>query len=334
VPVDTESDRERREERLPQRIRFLGHATLLIDLGYVRILTDPLLRHRVSGLVWRHPRPRTELDHRVDAVLISHMHQDHLDVPSLRRLGHEVPLLVPRRAGRFMARRGFGNVHELLPGQAVAISESAATGDPAGIHQAVRPGEVRVRATHADHIGFRPPFGPFGGSLGFVIEGGGRRIYFAGDTDLFSEMAELGPIDVAILPVSGWGPTLGRGHMNAFRAAQSLQLIRPKIAIPMHWGTFAPFGMHYRSWRYLVRPPLEFREQAALLAPDVDVRVLEPGESLDLVEAPTDPHPTLTTLPRSPLDSGVARPWGPSIPTALGGGGQGGGLPPTHGDRP
>ena len=284
--MERSSGQDRREDRLPRRVRFLGHATFLIDLGYVRLLTDPLLRHRISGLVWRHPRPRTELDHAVDAVLISHMHQDHLDLPSLRKLGRNVPLLVPRRAGGWLGRRGFRNVHELRPGQSGAVSESAATGEPSGIHAALRPGEVRVRATLANHTGFRPPFGPFGGCLGFVVEGG-ARIYFAGDTDLFPEMDALGPIDVALLPVAGWGPTLGPGHMNAHRAARALQLIRPKIAIPMHWGSFAPIGMHFHPWQYLTRPPLEFQEHASRLAPEVDVRILEPGESLDLeAEAP------------------------------------------------
>jgi L-ascorbate metabolism protein UlaG (beta-lactamase superfamily) len=283
MPEDATSGQDRREERLPQRIRFLGHATVLIDLGYVRILTDPLLRHRVSGLVWRHPHPRTELDHAVDAVLISHMHQDHLDPASLRKLGQNVPLLVPSRAGGWLRRRGFRNVHELRAGQAVAVSESASSGDPAGIHPSVRPGEVRVRATIANHTGFRPPFGPLGDCVGFVVEGG-VRVYFAGDTDLFSEMDQLGPIDVALLPVAGWGPTLGPGHMNAHRAAQALRLIRPRIAIPIHWGSFAPFGMHFHPWNYLVRPPLEFLEHASRLAPEVDVRILEPGESLDLHE--------------------------------------------------
>jgi L-ascorbate metabolism protein UlaG (beta-lactamase superfamily) len=244
------------------------------------------------------------------------MHQDHLDVPSLRKLGHDVPLLVPSRAGRFLARRGFDNVHEMLAGQAVAVSESAATGDPSGIHDTVRPGEVRVRAVHAKHTGFRPPFGPFGGTIGFVVEGS-VRIYFAGDTDLCPEMGTLGPIDVAILPVAGWGPTLGPGHMNAFRAAQALELIRPKIAIPMHWGTFAPFGMHLRAWEYLVRPPVEFKEHAALLAPNVDVHILEPGESLDLNAA----------LPPAPARSS------PNPGRRLSGQVQGTGLSHTHGDR-
>lgn len=251
------------EDRLPRRVRFLGHATTLIDLDNTRILTDPLLRRRVSALFWAHPSPHSRVDHPVDAVVISHMHQDHLDLPSLRQLGHGETLLVPRRAGPFLERRGFTHTRELQPGESTAV------------------GEVRVIATHARHTGFRPPFGPLGGCLGFIVEGS-ARIYFAGDTDIFPEMADLGPIDVALLPVAGWGPTLGPGHMNAHRAAMALQLIRPKIAIPIHWGTFAPVGMHMYAWRYLTQPPLDFLEHARRLAPDVDVRILEPGDTLDL----------------------------------------------------
>jgi L-ascorbate metabolism protein UlaG (beta-lactamase superfamily) len=254
---------ETTQDRLPRRIRFLGHATVLIDLDNTRILTDPLLRRRVAALLWRHPTPCSRIDHPVDAVVISHMHQDHLDLPSLRQLGHGETLLVPRRAGPFLARRGFTDAHEIHPGRSARV------------------GEVRVIATPAKHTGFRPPFGPYGGCLGFVVEGS-ARVYSAGDTDIFPEMANLGPIDVALLPVAGWGPTLGPGHMNAEVAARALRLIRPKIAIPIHWGTFAPVGMHLRAWQYLTKPPLDFLKHASRLAPDVDVRILEPGDTLDL----------------------------------------------------
>jgi L-ascorbate metabolism protein UlaG (beta-lactamase superfamily) len=278
-------------DRLPRRIRFLGHASVLIDLDDTRILADPLLRNRVSALYWRHPIPRSELDHPVDTVLISHMHQDHLDVPSLRQIGMDIPLLVSRRAGPFLARRGFSRAYEMLPNDAASV------------------GEVRVRATHANHLGFRPPFGPLGGCLGFIIEGS-ARVYFAGDTDLFPEMADLGPIDVALLPVAGWGPTLGPGHMDARRAALALQLIRPKVAIPIHWGTFAPVGVHLRAWRYLVRPPLDFRAYAAELAPDVQVCILEPGEALDLdtvASSPPDPLEAADPSPSGPLSRTLER---------------------------
>lgn len=253
-------------DQLPRRVRFLGHATLLVDLDDTRILTDPLLRQRVAMLYWRHPIPRSELNHPVDAVVISHMHQDHLDLPSLRGLGYETPLLVPQRAGPFLQRRGFRDVTEMVPGDVVTI------------------GNVRVRAVHARHTGFRPPFGPWGGCLGFIIEGRecGATVYFAGDTDIFPRMDSFGRVDVALMPVAGWGPTLGPGHMDARQAAVSLQLIRPKVAIPMHWGTFAPFGLQWHKWSYLIRPPLDFQEHARSLAPDTDVTILEPGEALDL----------------------------------------------------
>ena len=245
------------------RIRFLGHATVAIDLDGTKLLTDPLLRGRISALMRRSSLPRDASTDQLDSVLISHMHHDHLDVPSLRQLGPDVRLVVPRRAGAFLVRRGFRDVREMQAGDAVEIDT------------------VRVVATPARHFGFRAPFGPLGGCLGFVVEGS-ARVYFAGDTDLFPAMAALGPVDVALLPVAGWGPVLGPGHMDPLQAAQALRLIRPKLAIPIHWGTFAPVGLHLRHWPYLVNPPLDFVEHARDLAPEVEVRVLEPGESVDL----------------------------------------------------
>lgn len=270
--------------RLPRRIKFLGHASVLIDLDETRVVTDPLLRPRISALYWRHPSPHSSLTHPVDAVVISHMHQDHLDIPSLRLLGEATPLLVPRRAGQFLQQRRFERAAEMEPGD----SADVVSRDGLGV--------VRVIATPARHTGFRPPFGPWGGCLGFVVEGS-LRVYFAGDTDIFPEMAELGPIDIALMPVAGWGPTLGPGHMDARDAALALQLIRPRIAIPIHWGTFAPVGLHLRAWQYLVRPPLDFLEHAAALAPEVDVQILEPGESLylDPVAEPDASPETVTT---------------------------------------
>ena len=248
---------------LPSRIWFLGHATVAVDLDGTRVLTDPLLRGRISALMRRGPLPLATLTHPVDAVLISHMHQDHLDLPSLRQLGPDVRLLVPRRAGAFLARNGFRAARELRAGDDATV------------------GSVQIVATPARHVGFRPPFGPHGGCLGFIVEGS-VRVYFAGDTDLFPGMAALGPIDVALLPVAGWGPTLGPGHLDPLRAARALQMIQPRIAVPIHWGTFVPIGMHFRAWSYLAKPPLDFYEYARALTPEVDVRVLEPGDFLDL----------------------------------------------------
>ena len=106
--------------------------------------------------------------------------------------------------------------------------------------------------------------------MGYVVTGS-RTVYFAGDTDLFEGMAALpGPIDVALLPVWGWGPTLGRGlHLDPHRAAEALRLIRPREAVPIHWGTYWPHALGRVYADRLIDPPAAFAEYAAELAPDV-----------------------------------------------------------------
>jgi L-ascorbate metabolism protein UlaG (beta-lactamase superfamily) len=235
---------------------------VVIDLDGVRFITDPLLRSWVPGLVHRHRVRDLRVVDGVQGVLISHLHHDHLDLPSLRYLPPDAQVLAPIASAPLIRRR-MRSVLEMRE------TESAEVGG------------VRIVATHAKHVGFRAPFGPLGGSLGFVLEGS-QRIYFAGDTDVFPGMAELGPIDLALLPVAGWGPTLGPGHMDARAAVEALQLIRPRLAIPIHWGSLVPFGLHVRTWPYLKRPPHEFAEIAARVVPEVSVRVLEPGQGLEL----------------------------------------------------
>jgi L-ascorbate metabolism protein UlaG (beta-lactamase superfamily) len=143
-------------------------------------------------------------------------------------------------------------------------------------------GAVSVTATLAEHDGRRNLFDS-GRTLGYVVEGS-SRIYFAGDTDLFPAMAELGHLDLALVPIWGWGPSLGRGkHMDPERAAEALSLLRPRIAVPIHWGTYHPLHLGLREApRYLSEPPERFVRAAANVAPDVEVRVLQPGETLDL----------------------------------------------------
>ncbi len=136
---------------------------------------------------------------------------------------------------------------------------------------------VRVLAVGAVHPSRRWPVrGPEAEPLGYVIRGG-LSVYFAGDTDLFPEMAGLGPVDVALLPVAGWGPSLGPGHLDPERAARAAALLRPRVAIPIHWGTLRPVLSRHGDW--FSGPGAEFAAQVAELAPEVDVRVLRPGES-------------------------------------------------------
>jgi L-ascorbate metabolism protein UlaG (beta-lactamase superfamily) len=241
------------------RIAFLGHATVLIELEGTRLLTDPLLRRRVAHLRHRAPAAREQVLEGVDAVLISHLHRDHLDIASLRMLGRQTPVLVSRGAGAWLRARGFANVIEL------------------GVGESDRLGPVEVTAVEARHDDRRMPGGPRAPALGFVVRGR-RQVYFAGDTELFDEMAELATgLDVALLPVAGWGPRLGPGHMDARDAARAASMLRPRLAIPVHWGTLRPI-IGPRAALDHADAPHEFARHLAQLAPDVEVRILQPGE--------------------------------------------------------
>jgi L-ascorbate metabolism protein UlaG (beta-lactamase superfamily) len=119
-------------------------------------------------------------------------------------------------------------------------------------------------------------------AIGYVVEAG-ARIYFAGDTELFEEMRAIDDaLDLALLPVWGWGPRLGPGHLDPVTAAESLRMLRPRLAVPIHWGTYTPVGAP-RLWPWLTADVGDrFAREAARLAPEVEVRVLGAGESLVL----------------------------------------------------
>lgn len=246
------------------QIRYLGHATVLIEMLGTRILTDPILTGRVM-FIRRVTAGRPEPLASPAAVLVSHAHQDHLHLPSMKLLPRDVPVVVPVGLGTLLRRWGFGDVTEL------AVGEDATFG------------AVTVRAVPAVHSGFRPPSGPRAEAIGFVVTGAGRTVYFAGDTDLFDHMAELGErgIDVALLPVWGWGPRLGPGHLDPERAAEAVALLRPTVAIPIHWGTLWPIAMRWHRHR-LSEPPIEMAQAVRRRELPTEVVVLSPGQALDL----------------------------------------------------
>jgi L-ascorbate metabolism protein UlaG (beta-lactamase superfamily) len=247
----------------PESVTFLGHATVRLDVGGAALLTDPLLRDRI-GHVRRRSAPIEPGAYRdLDGVLISHLHLDHLDVPSMRRLPRAVPVVMPRGGGRIVRRIGFADVREVEAGDRVTLAG------------------VDVDAVPAVHDGRRHPAGADVEALGYVVTGA-RRIYFAGDTDIYDGMEALRPLDLALLPIWGWGPSLGSGHLDPEGAARALALLRPRVAVPIHWGTLFPIGMMRRHGDRLTEPPHEFARHAARLAPEVDVAILEPGRTLML----------------------------------------------------
>lgn len=254
-------------EQLPDSsaaITYVGHATVLIEMDGVRLLTDPILRGHIAHLSHRTPRIQPTLFQDIDAVLISHLHSDHLDWPSLRRLGHTTRLIVPYGSAAYFSRQGFKNLEELHAGDETAVSG------------------VTIQATQAVHDGRRFPKGPSAQPIGYLVKSQ-HTIYFAGDTDIFPEMADFADhLDVALLPVWGWGPTLGTGHLTPERAALALTILQPQIAIPIHWGALHPIGMGRFNPVFLSQPPVTFARRAAELAPEVSTHILLLGDTLSL----------------------------------------------------
>jgi L-ascorbate metabolism protein UlaG (beta-lactamase superfamily) len=233
-------------------VTWLGHATVLIEVDGVRLLTDPVLSDRVMHLKRQVPKP--EPPTAIDAVLISHLHHDHLHKPSLR--GLSATALAPVGATKFLT--GY-DVHEVRAGDTVDVG-------------------VTVEAVPAWHDGRRRP-GPGAeelDTLGYLADG----IWFAGDTDYDPAMEALrGRVDCALIPIWGWGPSLGPGHLDPAGAARVIDLIAPRVAVPIHWGTFLPLGLGRRHHRLLTDPPLQF---TAAVTGDTRVEVVAPGGSVEL----------------------------------------------------
>jgi L-ascorbate metabolism protein UlaG (beta-lactamase superfamily) len=243
-------------------LTFFGHSTLRVELAGTTFLTDPILRRQVMFLRWAAPAPVIEAERGPDAVLISHLHYDHLDLPSLELLGRDRTVLVPEGAESLLRGRGFRNVVPMVPGRSYVVND------------------IEVTATEAEHDGRRRPGGPRGPALGYVLAGGGRRVYFAGDTDLFPGMADIGPdLDVALIPVWGWGRSIGPGHLDPSRAAEAVGILGAGLAVPIHWGAMRPAWERrtMATWNW---PADEFAAEAQRLKVPCTVTVVPPGESL------------------------------------------------------
>lgn len=244
---------------------FVGHATLVVEAGGALLVTDPVLRARVGFLRWTAPAPSLDLLRQADAVLVSHLHHDHCDVPSLRLLGRDRPLFVPYDTADFFRRRGFCRVVPLHPGTKHRVAG------------------ISVTATHAEHSGRREPFGTSGTAVGYLLAADGQCAYFAGDTGLFPQMRGLAPVlDLALLPVAGWGTTVGPGHLDASSAAEATRLLRPCFAVPIHWGALRP--LWERSAHGLPRQSAaaEFASEVKRLGSATAVQIIEPGAAWEL----------------------------------------------------
>jgi L-ascorbate metabolism protein UlaG (beta-lactamase superfamily) len=240
------------------RITYVGHATVHVEAGETRVLTDPFLRLRLAHLRRIVPLPPLDSLSRPDVVLISHAHFDHLDVPSLRMLRPPL-VVVPRGCWRLARRAGAQEVIEVAPGQELSV------------------GTTSLRALRLAHDGRRYPLSAARETVGYVVEAD-RRALVAGDTALFDGMSEFPRVDVALLPVWGWGRRLGPGHMGPVEAAQAAARMKPRAAIPIHWGTLA--GPRVPWLNDPARPAREFARHAG--AAGVQVRIVPPGSSIEI----------------------------------------------------
>jgi L-ascorbate metabolism protein UlaG (beta-lactamase superfamily) len=245
------------------RVTYVGHGTVQFESGGTRLLTDPVLRSRIGHLRRLVPLTQDAEMLRPDAVLISHAHFDHLDVGSLRLLD-PCPVIAPPGCARVLAKAGLREVEEMRPGDELRV------------------GDFVLTASKMVHDGRRHPASMAKIALGFTLDCG-ERAFFAGDTDVFPGMGRLaGGIDVAMLPIWGWGPRVGKGHMNPERAAEAAALLAPRTAIPIHWGTLAS---PRAGWTHdPQKPARDFGREVAARAPGVEVRVLQPGEGAEFSE--------------------------------------------------
>lgn len=257
------------------RLTWLGHSSVVIDIDGVRLLTDPLLR-RNAGLLRRvGPTPSPQAWGSPDGVLISHLHHDHAELASLQMVAGAPVLTGPRNA-RWLAGKLGADTPDLADGTWAAVRGRAAE-------------QVQVRLVRADH-GARPmPHRP-NEAHGHLVRSEHTVVWFAGDTSVYPELAELPelagrPIDVALLPIAGWGPRLSAGHMDAAQAVQACRVVRPRAVMAIHHGTLHPPVVPRGASDWMHRPMREFRHQLAEACPDVRLLDVPLGGSVEVPPA-------------------------------------------------
>lgn len=240
------------------RLTYVGHATVLIELDGIRILTDPMLSARLGPLRRAGPVPTPADLNPIDVILVSHAHPDHFHQASLATIGPDPLVIVPRGLGSSANRLG-RRTWEL------------------GVNERVDVGPVRITAVPARHG--RWPLHRNVRPLGFLV-GGSRRVYFAGDTAIYPGMAQLaGRVDVALLPVGRWGPPFGPDRLTPRTAIDAALLVGARTAVPIHWGTLYAPGFRAGRWGWGSFGAGEAFAIEGSRAPGIEVVVLQPGES-------------------------------------------------------
>ncbi|GGF42707.1 membrane protein [Marmoricola endophyticus] len=249
-------------------VTWWGHSSMSLRLGDVVVATDPLLSRRLLHLRRPSPPPPPAAE-TADVVLVSHLHRDHLHLPSLDRFDPSIPVVVPRGATRLVKGLAGRTLVEVAPGDRVEV---------AGVEVEVHPAHHDGRRSVVEN-GDAP-------AVGFRVDDGHRSVWYPGDTGQ-QDNSGVRPVDLAAVPIGGWGPTLGEEHLDPRQAAQAVADVGARWALAVHYGTFWPVAMrrlHPANHRYFFEtPPDRFREAMAELAPDVAPLTPLHGVSVELV---------------------------------------------------
>ncbi|MBI3111552.1 MAG: MBL fold metallo-hydrolase [Ignavibacteriales bacterium] len=246
-------------------ITLINHATILLRLGSINLLTDPILTRTVSFILPRLQKAGLSFEELppIHSVLISHNHYDHLNLKTLRRIRRTFsPIVVfPTGVARYGRRVGFKKVVELGWGE--SFSNDGMT----------------ITCVPAKHFSGRLPWDRNRSLFcGYVIQANGCTVYFAGDSGyapFFRELGKLFAIDVALLPIGAYRPQQWfKGiHMSPGEAVQAFLDLGAKHFIPIHWGTFKI------SDEPMSEPPILVRQEALAKGVEDRVHILRNGET-------------------------------------------------------